>query len=225
MKILLIEDEPGVSAFIKKGLEEQGYQVAVAFDGTTGLSLARKDPVDLLILDIILPQMNGHLVAKTLREEGYDMPILMLTALGSTDDVVKGLDAGADDYLAKPFQFRELLARTRALTRRRSDSVNRILQIDDLTMDLHAKKVQRNDVEIRLTAREFHLLEYLLRNQGRVLSRVDILENVWEMSFDPGTNVIDVYVNYLRKKIDRNQGTKLIHTVVGMGYVMRASAD
>lgn len=225
MKILLIEDEPGVSAFIKKGLEEQGYQVAVAFDGTTGLSLARKDPVDLLILDIILPQMNGHLVAKTLREEGYDMPILMLTALGSTDDVVKGLDAGADDYLAKPFQFRELLARTRALTRRRSDSGNRILQIDDLTMDLHAKKVQRNDVEIRLTAREFHLLEYLLRNQGRVLSRVDILENVWEMSFDPGTNVIDVYVNYLRKKIDRNQGTKLIHTVVGMGYVMRASAD
>ncbi len=225
MKVLLIEDEPGVSTFIRKGLEEEGHEVQVAFDGQTGLSLARQFPADLIILDVILPHMNGRELCRTLRAEGHTEPILMLTALNNTDDVVKGLDAGADDYLAKPFQFKELLARFRALARRNRSAggTNTTLSLADLEMDLNSKIVLRGEEEIRLTAREFNLLEYLLRNKGRVVSRVDILENVWEINFDPGTNVIDVYVNYLRKKIDKGHDQKLIHTVVGMGYVMKES--
>ena len=225
MKILLVEDEPSVSSFIKKGLEENGHEVSQAFDGQMGLSLAGQNPYDLIILDLILPHINGLEVCRRLRQEAkLDTPILMLTALGTTDDIVTGLDAGADDYLSKPFKFKELLARIRALDRRkknRNQSRSPRLSIADLVMDLDQKIVKRSGEEIRLTAREFTLLEYLLRNQSKVVSRVDILENVWEVNFDTGTNVIDVYVNYLRKKIDKHFKPKLIHTVVGMGYTLK----
>lgn len=227
MKILVIEDEQSVSSFIRKGLEEQGYEVTAAYDGTMGLRAVFQQRFDLIILDIILPGMNGLEVCKKLREEGgTSVPILMLTALGATEDIVTGLDAGADDYLRKPFKFKELLARVRALTRRKTLSVaTKQLQVADLEMDLDRKLVSRGDKPVKLTAKEFNLLEYLIRNKGRVVSRVDILENVWEVNFDLGTNVIDVYVNYLRNKIDKNYSPKLIHTVVGMGYVLKESYD
>lgn len=227
MKILVIEDEQSVSSFIRKGLEEQGYEVTQAFDGSTGLRAAAQHRFDLLILDLILPGMNGLEVCKKLREGGeVAVPILMLTALGATEDVVAGLDAGADDYLAKPFKFKELLARVRALTRRKNlSNATKQLQVADLEVDLDQKMVSRGDTPIKLTAKEFNLLEYLIRNKGRVVSRVDILENVWEVNFDMGTNVIDVYVSYLRNKIDKNFSPKLIHTVVGMGYVLKESYD
>lgn len=227
MKILVIEDEQSVSSFIRKGLEEQGYEVTQAFDGSTGLRAAAQDRFDLLILDLILPGINGIEVCKKLREGGETaVPILMLTALGATEDIVAGLDAGADDYLAKPFKFKELLARVRALTRRKSlSTATKQLQVADLEVDLDRKAVSRGDKPIKLTAKEFNLLEYLIRNKGRVVSRVDILENVWEVNFDMGTNVIDVYVSYLRNKIDKNFSPKLIHTVVGMGYVLKESYD
>ena len=227
MKILIIEDEQSVSSFIRKGLEEQGYEATQAFDGGTGLRAAVHNRFDLIILDLILPGINGLEVCKKLREEGEGtVPILMLTALGATEDVVTGLDAGADDYLSKPFKFKELLARVRALTRRKSlSSATKQLQVADLEIDLDRKMVSRGDKPIKLTAKEFNLLEYLIRNKGRVVSRVDILENVWEVNFDMGTNVIDVYVSYLRNKIDKNFSPKLIHTVVGMGYVLKESYD
>ncbi|MEM7659237.1 MAG: response regulator transcription factor [Bacteroidota bacterium] len=225
MRILVIEDEVNVVGFIKKGLEEQGHEVSVAYDGEMGLELARQAPYQLILLDVILPKMNGRDVCRTLREEGHNkVPILMLTALSTTEDVVIGLDAGADDYLKKPFQFSELLARIRALTRRKElASAGSLLEVGDLTMDLHRKTVQRAGKEIVLTAREFTLLEYLVVNRERVVSRVDILEHVWEIDFDPGTNVIDVYINYLRRKIDKHFDYKLIHTVVGMGYVIKSN--
>lgn len=225
MNLLLVEDEPNVSAFIKKGLEEHGYQVTPAYDGLSGLKLVEQYPFDLLILDIILPQMGGLEVCRQVREQGFaELPILMLTALGSTEDVVTGLDAGADDYLKKPFKFKELLARVRALLRRRFlDVPSQRLQVMDLEVDLDKKEVHRGNVAINLTAREFRLLAYLLKNKGRVVSRADILENVWDLNFDPGTNVIDVYVNYLRKKVDKGFDHKLIHTVVGMGYTLKES--
>jgi two-component system copper resistance phosphate regulon response regulator CusR len=227
MKILIIEDEQSVSSFIRKGLEEQGFEVTQAFDGPTGLRAVAQNRFDLIILDLILPGMNGLAVCKKLREEGETaVPILMLTALGATEDVVTGLDAGADDYLAKPFKFKELLARVRALTRRKNiSSATKQLQVADLEIDLDSKMVSRGEKTIKLTAKEFNLLEYLIRNKGRVVSRVDILENVWEVNFDMGTNIIDVYVNYLRNKIDKNFSPKLIHTVVGMGYVLKESYD
>jgi two-component system copper resistance phosphate regulon response regulator CusR len=225
VKILLIEDEPSVASFIKRGLEEQGHEVTQAFDGTSGLQVARQHIFELIILDLILPHLNGLDVCKSLREEGYtQVPILMLTALSTTDDVVIGLEAGADDYLTKPFKFKELLARVNALARRKQITPNqRNLQVADLKIDLNAKKVSRSGIHIQLTAREFALLEYFVRNKGRVVSRVDILEQVWDLNFDTGTNVIDVYVNYLRKKIDKNFSPKLIHTVIGMGYVLKES--
>lgn len=227
MKILVIEDEQSVSSFIRKGLEEQGHEVVQAFDGTLGIRTASQNSFDLIILDIILPGMNGLEVCKKLREQGENsVPILMLTALGTTEDVVTGLDAGADDYLSKPFKFKELVARVRALTRRKNlGQTGSKIQVADLEVDLDSKSVSRNDKPIKLTAREFNLLEYFIRNKGRVVSRVDILENVWEVNFDMGTNVIDVYVNYLRNKIDKNFSPKLIHTVVGMGYVLKENYD
>ena len=223
MKILVIEDKASVSSFIERGLKEQGYEVEVAFDGPTGYRMAIQHPFDLIILDIIIPNMNGIEVCRKLRNEAeVNTPILMLTALGTTDDVVLGLDAGADDYLTKPFKFQELTARVRALIRRKdsSPSGSRLVAAN-LTLDSDSKTVSRGGQDIKLTAREFNLLEYLMKNQGRVVSRVDILENVWEVGFDLGTNVIDVYVNYLRKKVDRDFTPKLIQTVVGMGYVLK----
>ncbi|RDC63927.1 response regulator transcription factor [Adhaeribacter pallidiroseus] len=222
MKILLIEDEPKVASFIKKGLEEQSYDVDQAYDGFLGKRLALEKPYDLIILDIILPQLNGLEVCKAIRQHNSSVSILMLTALGNTTDKIEGLDAGADDYLVKPFEFQELLARIRALSRRKSDyPMAEVLRIADLELDSARKTVTRHGQPITLTAREFALLSYLLRNKGRVVSRVDIIEHVWETSFDTGSNVIDVYINFLRKKIDKDYATKLIHTLVGMGYVIK----
>ncbi|MBT30713.1 MAG: DNA-binding response regulator [Thalassobius sp.] len=222
--ILLIEDEQNVAAFIKKGLEEDGYQVLVAYDGNSGLDLLAQSEVDLIILDIILPGLNGLEVCKKIRKSLHKAcPILMLTALGTTDNIVKGLDAGADDYLAKPFKFKELLARARALLRRK----NRIpaeetqLKIADLELNQNAKTAIRAQQEIKLTSTEYRLLEFFMKNQRTVLSRIDLLENVWDINFNMGTNVVDVYVNYLRNKVDKGFDSKLIHTVVGMGYIMK----
>ena len=224
MRILVVEDEVSVSSFIKKGLEEQGHEILQAFDGAMGLKMALQQSFDLIILDIILPGMNGLEVCSKIREGGgVSVPILMLTALGTADDVVDGLNSGADDYLPKPFKFKELVARVRALGRRKNlNQTDTVLKVADLELNLDAKTVSRNGEPIKLTAREFNLLEYLIKNKGRVVSRVDILENVWEVDFDLGTNVIDVYVNYLRNKIDKGFEPRLIHTVVGMGYVLKA---
>lgn len=223
MRILLVEDEIGIASFVRKGLTEQGYEVTQAYDGEMGLRLALQESFDVILLDVILPYKTGVEVCREIRKQGdTNTPILMLTALGSTEDVVTGLDAGADDYLAKPFKFQELLARIRALQRRKNRTqVSSVLRVADLEMDLDRKEVKRAGQPIRLTAREFNLLHYLLRNQGRVVSRTDILEEVWNLNFEPGTNVIDVYVNYLRNKIDKGFDSKLIHTVIGMGYVLK----
>ncbi|AIZ63613.1 transcriptional regulator [Hymenobacter sp. DG25B] len=223
MKILLVEDEPKVAAFLYKGLSEQTHTVDVAMDGLQGLHQASEGQYDLIILDQMLPGLNGLDVCRRIRAENTRVPILMLTALGETDDKIRGLDAGADDYLVKPFAFQELLARIRALTRRGHEgpAAEAVLRLADLTLDPTRKMVTRAGHLIQLTAREFALLHFLLRNQGRVVSRVDILEQVWETSFDTGSNVIDVYINFLRKKIDKDFTPKLIHTLVGMGYVLK----
>ena len=223
MNILLVEDEHSVSSFICKGLKEQGHDVKPAYDGKTGLALALNYEFDVIILDIIMPELNGLEVCKKIRAAGItSTPIIMLTALGTSDDVISGLDTGADDYLAKPFKFQELMARLRALSRRKNlDHHSKRLTIGDLEMNLDSKLVTRSNKVISLTAKEFKLLEYLMQNKGRVLSRIDILERVWDINFDLGTNVVDVYVNYLRKKIDRGFEEKLIHTVIGMGYVLK----
>ncbi|GAB2779070.1 DNA-binding response OmpR family regulator [Hymenobacter luteus] len=223
MKILLVEDEPKVASFLHQGLTEQQYTVDLAADGLLGLRLAQAGGYDLLILDTLLPGLSGLEVCRQVRAQDTSVPILMLTALGETDDKIRGLDAGADDYLVKPFAFQELLARIRALARRRNESpaAEAVLRLADLTLDPVRKVVQRAGQVVQLTAREFALLEYLLRNQNRVVSRVDILEHVWETSFDTGSNVIDVYINFLRKKLDKDFTPKLIHTLVGMGYVMK----
>ena len=221
MNVLVIEDEPGVSSFIKKGLEENGIQVTQAFDGITGLKMAQRNKFDVVILDIIMPEMNGLEVCARLRGEfGNDISILMLTASGTTEDIVDGLNTGADDYLVKPFKFRELLARVEALSRRGLHA-SRILRVSDLELNSDTKETRRQNKRIELTAREFKFLEYLLRNRNKVVSRMDILENVWDVNHDLGTNVVDVYINYLRKKIDHGFSNPLIKTVVGMGYTIR----
>ena len=223
-QILVIEDEHNVATFIKQGLLEADYEVFLAYEGEQGMELLKNKEIDLIILDIILPKMDGREVAKKIRGLGYDeVPIIMLTALGNTENVVKGLDSGADDYLVKPFKFKELLARIRALTRRNVSALTAAqkLVLQDLELDTDAKTVKRAGQEISLTSTEFRLLEFLLKNKNRVLSRIDILENVWDINFNMGTNVVDVYVNYLRNKIDRNYNSKLIQTVIGMGYVIK----
>ncbi len=224
-QILVIEDEPNVAAFISQGLQESGYTVFVAYNGLNGLELLKEKEIDLVVLDVILPGMDGREVAKTIRQLGYGtLPIIMLTALGATENIVKGLDAGADDYLVKPFKFKELLARIRARTRQKGDNgINCVqLTIEDLELDMDSKIVKRAGKEINLTSTEFRLLEYLLKNKNKVLNRIDILESVWDINFNMGTNVVDVYVNYLRNKIDKKHETKLIHTVIGMGYVLKS---
>jgi two-component system, OmpR family, copper resistance phosphate regulon response regulator CusR len=224
MKILVVEDEPKVASFIKQGLEEQSYNVTVAYDGFFGHKLASENEFDVLILDLMIPYMNGLELCKKLREEGIKTPILMLTALGSTDDKVLGLDSGADDYMVKPFEFKELVARVRALSKRYTDTMQlpKILKVADLEMNLDEKSVRRAGKSVDLTAKEFSLLEFLLRNKNKVVSRAEISEKVWDIHFDTGTNVIDVYVNFLRKKIDKEFDRKLIHTMVGMGYVIKS---
>lgn len=225
MKVLLIEDEPRVSSFIKRGLEENGIQVVQAFDGSTGLKLALNGEFDVVILDLVLPEMNGLDVCTKIRSTLGTLPyVLMLTALGTTDDIVEGLNTGADDYLIKPFKIRELLARLNALSRRGTKSA-KILKIENLELNTETKGVVRNGKQLDLTAREFRLLEYLLKNKNKVVSRTDILENVWDVNHDLGTNVVEVYINYLRKKIDHPFDTPLIKTVVGMGYVIKVVSE
>jgi two-component system copper resistance phosphate regulon response regulator CusR len=222
MKILLVEDEPKVSAFIRRGLEEEGFTVDTAFDGDMGARLAVAQSYSLVILDVILPLRNGYEVLQAIRAHDQQVPVLMLTALGTTQDKLRGFDGGADDYLVKPFDFPELLARVRALTRRRGQETKGAqLTLADLMLDTAAKTVIRAGQPIKLTAREFNLLELFMRHAGRVLSRAEIAGDVWEDSFDAGSNVVDVYVNYLRNKVDKGFSQKLIHTVVGMGYVLR----
>ncbi|PWG80250.1 response regulator transcription factor [Pararcticibacter amylolyticus] len=225
MKILLIEDEPGLVSVVVRGLTEAGMEISVAGDGDTGLEMAVKHNFDLVILDIMLPGMNGIQVCKEIRKKDGSTPVLMLTALSSTENIVTGLDSGADDYLIKPFKFAELEARIRSLVRRSKSSTtaaDHIISIADLKLDRNSKTVKRDDKPVSLTATEYRLLEYFLQNRDKVLSRIQILENVWDIDFNMGTNVVDVYVNYLRKKIDNGYPVKLIHTVFGMGYIFKA---
>lgn len=222
MNILLIEDEPKVAAFIKKGLEEQFHHVTPAYDGVLGSKLALEQEFDLIILDVVLPGIGGFEVCKQVRHYKKELPILMLSALGTVNDKVHGLENGADDYLTKPFHFEELLARIKALDRRRSMVLpGTIFQIDDLIMDSYRKTVTRAGKLILLTVKEFTLLEVLMYNKNRVLSRVYIAESVWGINFNRGTNLIDVYINYLRAKVDKGFAKQLIHTVIGMGYTIR----
>lgn len=223
MKVLLIEDEAVVAGMISKGLTESGYAVTVAPDGQIGWDMALNNHFDVIILDIMLPGINGLELCKRLRRHPVDTPILMLTALGTTENIVTGLDSGADDYLVKPFKFAELEARLRNLVRRRNGPTKSadILQVNDLTVNMAAKSVQRSGKEITLTPTEYRLLEFMLKNKGRVLSRIELLEHVWSIDFNMSTNVVDVYVNYLRKKVDKESPQKLIHTVSGMGYIIK----
>jgi DNA-binding response OmpR family regulator len=222
MKILLIEDEPKVAAFIKKGLEEQLNSVTVAYDGNMGVKLALEQEFELIIMDVILPYIDGLEACRQIRKFKREIPILMLTALGTVDDKVRGLETGADDYLTKPFHFEELLARIRALDRRRGLVLpGTVFKVGDLEMDSYRKTVTRAGKVILLTAKEFTLLEVLMSNKNRVLSRIAIAESVWGISFNRGTNLIDVYINYVRQKVDKGFSTQLIHTVVGMGYIIK----
>jgi heavy metal response regulator len=222
MRLLVVEDEKKVSSFIRKGLEEEGFAVDVASDGETGLQMALDRVHDLIILDIQLPKMDGLGILHELRREKVTTPVLLLTVRVTIEDKVLGLDAGADDYLTKPFAFQELVARVRALLRRRTDGKPAALQVANLTLDPARRTVFRGDRKIDLTTKEFALLDYFMRNPGRVLTRTMIAEHVWDYDFDSTTNVIDVYVNYLRKKIDPDQEQKLIQTIRGVGYMLKA---
>ena len=221
MRILIVEDEKKVAAFIKKGLEEETYAVDIATDGEEGFHLGEQNQYDLIILDLMLPKINGLDILSGLRSQKIDTPILLLTAKDSVEDKVEGLNQGADDYLTKPFAFSELLARIRVLLRRGKAESKTTLEIADLTLNLVSHKVSRGSEEIELTGKEYSLLEYFMRNQEKVLTRTMIAEHVWDYNFDTFTNVIDGYVNHLRKKIDKNFSNKLLHTLPGVGYVMK----
>jgi heavy metal response regulator len=222
VRILVVEDDRKVASFIRKGLMEEGYAVDVAPDGETGLAMGLDRPHDVIVLDVMLPGKSGVQVVRELRQAKVATPVLLLTARDAVEDKVQGLDAGADDYLTKPFAFAELLARVRALLRRGATAQVPLIQVADLTLDPARRTVTRGGEPIPLTNREFALLEYFMRNPGRVLTRTMITEHVWDYSFDSATNVIDVYVNYLRRKIDVGRERKLIHTVRGVGYVLKA---
>jgi DNA-binding response OmpR family regulator len=225
MRILVIEDEERVAVPIKRGLDELGFSTTVVADGTTGMNMALSGSFDLIITDILLPGTNGIELCKSIRLELPDIPIIMLTALGTTNDKVEGFDSGANDYLVKPFDFRELYVRVRELLKRShaagGTTKKILLSAGGLEMNVRTMIVKRGDREINLTRKEFKLLEYMLSNQGRVLSRAEIAENVWETAFDTGTNFVDVYINYLRKKIDKGFDRKLIHTRPGIGFILK----
>jgi len=223
MNLLLVEDEPSVVSVISRGLNDEGFTVSISPDGLIGKQMALENQFDLIILDIMLPGINGLELCKIIKEQKPNTPIIMLTALGTTENVVNGLDNGADDYIIKPFKFAELFARIRMLLRRYHGVVSQdqIISVADLQVNLSAKTVKRNQQEIVLTATEYRLIEYMAKNKSKILSRIDILENVWDIDFNLGTNVVDVYVNYLRKKIDKNADQKLIHTAVGLGYILK----
>jgi heavy metal response regulator len=220
-KLLVVEDEKKVASFIKRGLEEEEFQVDVANDGEEGLFMAENNSYDLILMDLMLPKMDGLSVVRSLRDKEIVTPVLCLTAKDTVDDIVSGLDSGSDDYLTKPFAFAELLARVRALLRRGSQDRGAELVFADLRLDPVTHKVWRSDKEIDLTAKEYALLEYFMRNPNQTLTRTMIAEQVWDYTFDSFTNIIDVYVNYLRKKVDRDYDLKLIHTVRGIGYVLK----
>lgn len=223
-KIGLAEDDVKIASLIKTGLEEHNYNVTTIPDGIMALYAFQEEKFDLIILDVMMPGMNGIEVCRQLRESNKEVPVLMLTALGSVDDKVLGLNSGADDYLVKPFHFKELLARIEAMLRRHQPAYNQqknLLSFEDITLDTYSKTVKRADKDIQLTAKEFTLLELFLKNTNRLLSRQYIAENAWDVSFDTGTNVIDVYVNFLRNKIEKGFDRKLIHTKIGMGYIMK----
>lgn len=223
MKILLVEDEAALASMLNKGLKEAGYEVTVAPDGLIGHEMATRNQFDVMILDIMLPGLNGIQLCKQLRRQQIDTPILMLTALGTTENIVAGLDSGADDYLVKPFHFNELLARIEAMLRRRkmADTDNHVLSFADLRLNTWDKTAERDGKQINLTAKEYSLLELFIKNPNKLLSREHIMERVWGINFDTGTNMVDVYVNYLRNKIQKGFDKKLIHTVIGMGYILK----
>lgn len=221
MRILIVEDQPKMASFIKKGLSAQGYIADISETGSGAESMVVDNNYDLIILDVNLPDQNGMDTARHLRRDGCQMPILMLTALSTTKDKIHGLDSGADDYLTKPFDFEELLARVRALLRRNNVSENSKIRFGDIELDLVQRRVVRSNVEVNLTAKEFSLLEYFLRNPKRPITRIEISEHVWDVNFDTNTNIIDVYINMLRKKIDTPFDKKMIHTMVGFGYILK----
>ena len=221
MRILVIEDELKIAQFIKRGLKEEGYAVDVANDGEQGHFMLSSNEYDAIILDLMLPKIDGLTLCRTLRKEGNQTPIIMLTAKDTVKDKVKGLDSGADDYLPKPFAFEELLARVRVVLRKKDSRVQTQLKVDDLSMDLLTHKVTRGEREIELTVKEYALLEYMMRNAGNIVTRTMISEHVWDINFDTFTNVIDVYINYLRNKIDSGTTDKMIHTVRGKGYLLK----
>jgi heavy metal response regulator len=221
MRLLVVEDEQKVARFVSQGLTEEGYAVDVASDGEMGLAMALDGVHDLIILDIQLPRMDGLRVLQEMRQARVTTPVLLLTVRATIEEKVLGLDAGADDYLTKPFAFQELVARVRALLRRRAEAAPPVLQVADLTLDPARRSVCRGAERIDLTPREFTLLDYFMRHPDRVLTRTMIAEHVWDYSFDSTTNVIDVYVNYLRKKIDTERQPKLLHTIRGVGYMLK----
>ena len=221
MRLLIVEDEKKMASFLKKGLSEAGYSVDHAASGAAAETLASENSYDLVVLDVMLPDQNGLDTAANLRRDGLSCPILLLSALSSTKDKVRGLDAGADDYLTKPFSFDELLARIRALMRRKGEQLGSLLRFSDIEMDLAKRQVRRGEQSISLTAKEFSLLEFFMRHPNKPLSRTSISEHVWDVHFDSDSNVIDVYVNMLRKKLSAGQERKLIHTIVGVGYVLK----
>jgi DNA-binding response OmpR family regulator len=223
MKILLVEDEASLASFIQKGMAAEGYDLRVAYDGTMGQRLFDQQPFDVAVLDVNLPGLNGFELCRYIKQHSPRQAVLLLTALDGLQDKESGFGAGADDYLVKPFEFRELLLRIRALARRSSAYAgqNALLRVADLEMDTNARLVQRAGQRIELTTREYALLEYLLVNKGRIVSRVDIAEKVWDLHFDTNTNIIDVYINYLRNKIDKKFDVKVLHTIVGRGYMLQ----
>jgi two-component system copper resistance phosphate regulon response regulator CusR len=225
--ILLVEDEPKMWAYVKMGLEENQYLIDVAVDGKTGADLALKNDYQAIVLDVNLPVMNGYEVCRIIRETKPKQPILMLSALNKIEDKLAGFDTGTDDYLVKPFEFSELLARLKALINRKEPEPENkhILKINNLEINVESKEVRRGKTKIELTAKEFYLLQYLVQNKNKVVSRSELMENIWGINFDTGTNVIDVYINFLRKKIDFPSQTKLIHTYVGMGYILKELQD
>lgn len=222
MRILVVEDEPRMANVIARGLREQSYAVDVAPDGINGLYQASINDYDVIVLDVLLPQRDGYEVCRELRQRGNTTPVLMLTARATVDDRITGFDAGADDYLTKPFSFRELLARIRALLRRDSQLRPDVLEIADLVVDSASHRVVRANKEVQLTAKEYALLEYLARRRGQLVSRSEIAAHVWDDSFDPFSNTIEVYMNRLRKKIDGDHATKLLHTRRGEGYILES---